>query len=113
MAGGRSYGGRVASLAASQAGYGGLVLISYPLHPPGRPEAATQRTAHWPQIRCPVLVLAGDADPFARAPLLRDAVKRLPTAELVMYPGGRHGLMAELDDLACRISDFVADVSRR
>jgi hypothetical protein len=111
IAGGRSYGGRVASLAAAQARYGGLVLISYPLHPPGRPDAAEQRTAHWPLISCPVLVLAGDADPFGRPELLRSAVATLPTAELVVYPGGRHGLLAEVDDLAGRIADFVASLA--
>lgn len=108
VGGGRSFGGRVASLAAAEATYAGLVLISYPLHAPGRPEAAAERTQHWPRIRCPVLVLSGDADPFARTALLKEAVGRLPDAELVIYPGGGHGLMSELDDLASRIAGFVA-----
>ena len=112
VVGGRSYGGRVASLAAADERYGGLVLISYPLHPPGRPDAADDRTAHWPSIECPVLLLAGGADPFSRPELLRMAVKRLRNAELVLYPAGRHGLLDELDDLARRIAKFVAAVGR-
>ena len=69
--GGHSYGGRVASLAAArpEAPYAALVLFSYPLHPPGGPERAAARVAHWPAIRCPVLLLSGEADPFARLAL--------------------------------------------
>src|SRR4051812_17930771 len=83
IAGGHSYGGRVASLAAAAGGgYGSLVLFSYPLHPPGRPERTDARIAHWPDIACPVLVLSGEADPFARIALLREAVHLLPNATL-------------------------------
>ncbi|HEX5148821.1 MAG TPA: alpha/beta fold hydrolase, partial [Candidatus Limnocylindrales bacterium] len=59
--GGHSYGGRVASLAAAEPGapYAGLVLFSYPLHPPGSPERTDARISHWPSIRCPVLLLSG------------------------------------------------------
>src|SRR5512147_821988 len=66
--GGHSYGGRVASLAAAEpdAPYRALVLFSYPLHPPGSPERTPGRIAHWPDIRCPVLLLSGESDPFAR-----------------------------------------------
>ena len=71
--GGHSYGGRVASLAAAEpdAPYAALVLFSYPLHPPGAPERTDARIAHWPAIRCPVLLLSGESDPFARIDLLR------------------------------------------
>src|SRR4029079_18376145 len=55
--GGQSYGGRVASLAAAEpeTDYAALFFFSYPLHPPGAPDKAAERTAHWPAIRCPVL----------------------------------------------------------
>ena len=71
--GGHSFGGRVASLAAAEpdAPYAALVLFSYPLHPPGAPERTEARIAHWPSIRCPVLLLSGESDPFARIELLR------------------------------------------
>ena len=61
----------LASLWNLLAGYAGLVLFSYPLHPPGRPERTEARIAHWPAIECPVLLLSGEADPFARIELLR------------------------------------------
>ena len=54
--------------------YAALVLFSYPLHPPGAPERTEARIAHWPAIRCPVLLLSGESDPFARIDLLRAAV---------------------------------------
>ena len=52
-------------------------LFSYPLHPPGAPERTDARTAHWPSIRCPVLLLSGESDPFAKIDLLRATVPRL------------------------------------
>src|SRR3972149_4349626 len=60
-------GGRGASLlAAREPGFcAGLVLFSYPLHRPGRPDG-DERTTHWPLITVPVLLLSRGSDPFAR-----------------------------------------------
>jgi uncharacterized protein len=107
--GGHSYGGRVASLLAAEQQPRALVLLSYPLHRPGNPEWEV-RTAHWPRITCPTLLLSGEADPFARIDLLRRAVERLPRAELVTYPRLRHGLGPVLDDALDRIAVFAADL---
>jgi len=112
--GGHSYGGRVASLAAAEpdAPYAALVLFSYPLHPPGSPDKALARTAHWPRIRCPVLLLSGESDPFARIELLRTAVELLPDAELVTYPRLGHTLKPVLDDALDRVAAFLRGVAR-
>ena len=83
-----------------------MVLLSYPLHRPGHPEQL--RTEHWPRIACPVLLLSGEADPFARLELLRREVGRLSAAELVTYPRVGHGLAPVLDDALDRIAAFVA-----
>jgi predicted alpha/beta-hydrolase family hydrolase len=108
VAGGHSYGGRVASLAAAAgAGYAGLVLFSYPMHPPGAPERGAARVAHWPSIECPVLLLSGEADPFARIELLRVAVGLLRDAELVTYPRLGHTLKPVLEDVLDRVAAFV------
>ena len=88
--GGHSFGGRVASLIAAEQPVAGLVLLSYPLHRPGRPDEL--RVDHWPRITCPVLLLSGESDPFARIELLRMQVQTLRHAELVTYPGLGHGL---------------------
>jgi predicted alpha/beta-hydrolase family hydrolase len=103
--GGHSYGGRVASLLAAEERPKGLVLLSYPLHRPGQPESL--RTEHWPRIDCPVLLLSGESDQFARIELLRMAVNLLPDAQLVTYPGVRHGLLSVRDDALDRIAAFV------
>ena len=105
--GGHSYGGRVASLLAAEEPPRGLVLLSYPLHRPGRVDWQS-RSAHWSLIRCPTLLLSGEADPFARLELLREAVALLPNAELVTYPRLRHGLGPVLDDALDRLAAFAA-----
>ncbi|CAN5463397.1 hypothetical protein BH20CHL7_BH20CHL7_03110 [soil metagenome] len=112
VVGGHSYGGRVASLAAAapDAPYAALVLFSYPLHPPGQPERTEARIEHWPMIRCPVLLLSGDSDPFARIELLRAAVEGLPDARLHTYPRLGHGLKPVLDDAMDRVAAFLQAV---
>jgi uncharacterized protein len=105
IAGGHSYGGRVASMAAVELGYAALILLSYPLHRPGHPEDL--RTAHWPRIRCPVLMLSGESDPFARVDLLRASVRLLAQAELVTFPRVGHGLLPVIDAAMDRVAEFV------
>lgn len=105
--GGHSFGGRVASLIAANHEYGGLVLLSYPLHAPGAPNGWDERTAHWQRIGCPVLLLSGDRDPFAKIGLLRDAVRRLPSAELIVYPGVGHGIGPVFDEALDEVAAFV------
>ena len=107
LIGGHSFGGRVASLLAAERPVSGLVLLSYPLHAPGRPDAWGERTAHWPRIACPVLLLSGESDPFARIELLRDALPRLQQVEVHTYPRIGHGLEPVLDDALDRVAAFV------
>jgi predicted alpha/beta-hydrolase family hydrolase len=103
--GGHSYGGRVASMVAAETAPAGLVLLSYPLHRPGHPEDL--RDEHWSNIRCPVLLLSGDRDQFARIELLQASAERLPRAQLHIYPGVGHGLQRVADDVANRIAGFA------
>jgi predicted alpha/beta-hydrolase family hydrolase len=111
--GGQSYGGRVASLlAAADGGYAGLICFSYPLHRPGQPDWEA-RTSHWSDLSMPVLLLSGEADPFARLDLLRRAVaERLPYARLVTYPGQGHGLRAVLPEALDVAADFARGLPR-
>lgn len=111
--GGHSYGGRVASLAAAEpdTGYAALILFSYPLHPPGSPDRTQARIAHWPRISCPVLLLSGESDPFARIELLRAALPLLARAELVTYPRLGHTLRPVLDDVLDRVAVFLREVA--
>jgi predicted alpha/beta-hydrolase family hydrolase len=105
--GGQSYGGRVASLLAAEEVPAALVCFAYPLHAPGRHEAWGERTAHWPNIACPVLLLSGESDPFARIDLLREAVKLLPDGRLITYPGVGHGVRPVLDAALDEVAAFV------
>ena len=60
--GGKSMGGRIASMIAAAAGVAGLVCLGYPFHPPGKPDRA--RTAHLADLRTPTLIVQGTRDPF-------------------------------------------------
>jgi predicted alpha/beta-hydrolase family hydrolase len=60
--GGKSMGGRIASMVAEEAGVGALVCLGYPFHPPGRPEAT--RLAHLRELGIPALFLQGSRDAF-------------------------------------------------
>jgi uncharacterized protein len=60
--GGKSMGGRMASLIADETGVAALVCFGYPFHPPGKPQQL--RTAHLEAIRTPALILQGERDPF-------------------------------------------------
>ncbi len=63
--GGRSLGGRAASLAVADGlPAAGLLLLSYPLHPPGKPESL--RTEHFGRLHLPVLLVQGGSDPFGK-----------------------------------------------
>src|SRR6202048_5615025 len=105
IAGGHSYGGRVASMAATEVDYAALVLLSYPLHRPGHPEDL--RIEHWSKIDCPVLLLSGESDPFARVDLLRSSVRLLREVQLVTFPGVGHGLLPVVDVAMDRVAEFV------
>jgi pimeloyl-ACP methyl ester carboxylesterase len=107
VTGGQSFGGRVASLLAAEDPPAALVLFAYPLHAPGRHDAWIERTAHWPRIACPVLLLSGESDPFARIDLLRQAVGQLPKATLRTYPGVGHGVGPVLDDALDAVAAFI------
>jgi predicted alpha/beta-hydrolase family hydrolase len=90
FASGKSYGGRMASMAAAEGmPADGLVFLGYPLHPPGKPERL--RDAHLDDIHVPMLFLQGTDDPFARRDLLAGVVGRLGRwAVLHEVEGGDH-----------------------
>jgi predicted alpha/beta-hydrolase family hydrolase len=89
--GGKSMGGRIASQVAASTpdGISGLVLLGYPLHPPGRPDKP--RTRHLAAIRAPMLFVQGSRDAFGTpeelAPVIRDLSA---AAEIRVVEGGDH-----------------------
>jgi predicted alpha/beta-hydrolase family hydrolase len=82
--GGHSYGGRQASmLAAEQPGIiDALLLLSYPLHPPKKPQQL--RTAHFADWRTPALFVHGTRDPFASIEELRSAIAQIPATTRIL-----------------------------
>lgn len=90
---GHSYGGRQSSMLCAEGPdlVAGLMLLSYPLHPPRRPEQ--QRTQHLPDLRTPTLFVHGTRDPFGTIDELQKAIKMIPAkAKLICIEGAGHDL---------------------
>ena len=96
--GGRSMGGRVASMLAAEGdAVDGLIFLSYPLHPAGKEDRL--RDEHLPRIDAPMLFLQGDRDALCKLNLLEPVLERLgdhPT--LVVFPGGDHSMRKVSDE---------------
>jgi len=93
LLGGHSYGGRQSSmLCAEDPGLvSGLLLLSYPLHPPRKPEQ--QRTQHLPSLHTPTLFVHGTRDPFGTIEELEKAIKMIPApTKLLTVQGAGHDL---------------------
>lgn len=110
--GGRSMGGRVATmLAADGFECDGLLLLAYPLHPAGRPEKL--RDAHLPRIRVPVLCFNGTKDTLCRRDLMERALQTVK-AQWTMHwlEGADHSLGRERDlmAIAAAARDWLARV---
>jgi uncharacterized protein len=91
--GGHSYGGRQASMlcAGEPDLAAGMLLLSYPLHPPRKPEQL--RIQHLPQLRVPALFVHGTRDPFGSIEEMETAVKLIPAkTEFVTIQGAGHDL---------------------
>ncbi len=91
--GGHSYGGRQATIlcAAEQELVSGLLLLSYPLHPPRKPEQL--RVEHLPDLRTPCLFVHGTRDPFGSVEEMTEALRLIPAkSELMKVDGAGHDL---------------------
>jgi predicted alpha/beta-hydrolase family hydrolase len=90
--GGRSMGGRMCSMAVAEGlAADGLVLISYPLHPPGKPDRL--RTEHFEALKVPCLFVSGTRDAFGRPEELEAATRAIPGPVTHHWiEGGDHGL---------------------
>lgn len=123
--GGRSMGGRMCSMIAAGAddlppppNLAGLVLICYPLHPPGKPEQL--RIAHLPDVRVPTLFVSGDRDPFGTPDELRrwsatiaPRSRRGPGVEHLFLEGRDHALKHADHTIAGAVRDFCARIGLR
>jgi len=90
---GHSYGGRQSSMLCAEETelVSGLLLLSYPLHPPRRP--GQQRIQHLPDLRTPTLFVHGTRDPFGTIEELKGAIKMIPAKTgLLTIEGAGHDL---------------------
>jgi predicted alpha/beta-hydrolase family hydrolase len=105
--GGRSMGGRMASVAVA-GGFraAALVLVSYPLHPPGRPEKA--RTEHLGAIGVPCLFVSGTRDAFGTPDELESATRAIRGAVTHAWiEGGDHGLRRRDAEVAAIVASWL------
>lgn len=106
--GGQSYGGRQATMLAADEPElaAALILFSYPLHPPGKPERL--RTEHFPRLRVPALFVQGTADPFGSIAEVSAAIAAIPAATRLMpIDGAGHDLRRSRFDLAAIVAAFL------
>ena len=109
--GGRSFGGRMCSVAVAEGvPAAGLVLVSYPLHPPGRPEQV--RVEHFPQLDVPCLFVSGTRDAFATPSELEAAAAAIPgEVAHVWIEGGDHGLRRRDRPVAEAVREWIRKVA--
>ncbi len=118
LAGGKSLGGRIASmLVADGLPAAGLVFLGYPLHPPGKPERI--RDEHLYRIRVPMLFVEGTADPFASPDMLDPVIRKLgKRADYLPVEGGDHsfnvkGKRRGAHEVGAMVAELAAPFVRR
>ena len=107
--GGRSMGGRICSMAVADGmPAAALVLISYPLHPPGRPDRL--RTEHFPAIRVPCLFVSGDRDAFgSKSELEAEAAAIAGPVTHAWMAGGDHSLKRRDSEVAETVESWLCE----
>ena len=107
FAGGRSFGGRVFSMAVADGmPCAGLVLLSYPLHPPGKPDQL--RTEHFSNIAVPCLFVSGTRDAFGTRDEMERATKKIKgPVEHVWIEGGDHGMRGKDTAVATAVAEWL------
>jgi predicted alpha/beta-hydrolase family hydrolase len=108
--GGRSMGGRMCSLAAAGGTVAaGLVLISYPLHPPGRPDRL--RSEHFPRLRVPCFFVSGTRDAFGTPGELEDAIGAIRGPVTYHWVDGKaHGLRGADEEVASVVVGWLRNL---
>jgi hypothetical protein len=108
--GGRSMGGRMCSMAAAEGlPVAALVLISYPLHPPGRPDRL--RTGHFPELEVPCLFVSGRRDAFAAPDELEREVEAIPGPVTLVLVDGDHSLRRRDTEVADIVAPWLNALS--
>ena len=110
LVGGKSMGGRMASILASRRDdIDGVICFGYPFHPPGKLDR--WRTAHFRDLNCPMLVLQGTRDPFGKPDELEDHQQELEAIDLRWLEGGNHDFQT-LKSQPQTQSELIAQAAR-
>jgi len=108
--GGRSMGGRICSMAVAEGlEVAALVLVSYPLHPPGRPDR--RRTAHFPDLDLPCLFVSGRRDAFGTPAELEQETAAIPGAVTLVFMDGDHSLRKRDSEVADIVAPWLAGLT--
>jgi len=105
VAAGISFGGRVATLAAAEEPFAAVIAFSFPLR-----DQAVRRTAHWPRVRCPALIVNGSRDSWSPLVELAAVMPLLPDGRLVQLAGAGHELRPVLADALNAAAAFLAEL---
>ncbi len=104
--GGRSFGGRMCSMAVAEGlPAAGLVLLSYPLHPPGKPDRL--RVEHLGALDLPCLFVSGERDPFGSPDEFAAAVAAIPGPVTQVWVPGAHDPKGQDDAVATAVADWL------
>ncbi len=104
-------GGRMCSMAVADGmEVGALVLISYPLHPAGKPERL--RTGHFPSLHVPCLFVSGRRDALGSPEEIRRETATIPGPVTLVFLEGDHSLRRRDADVAGIVADWLTDVPR-
>ena len=111
--GGRSMGGRICSMAVADGlRAAGLILVSYPLRPPGRPDKQAERTAHFPRLSIPCLFVSGTKDAFGSPSELEAATTAIPgPVTHAWIEGASHALHGPDVRIGERVVEWAASLS--
>ena len=109
--GGRSMGGRMCSMAVAEGlEVAALVLISYPLHPAGKPERL--RTGHFPALRVPCLFISGRRDALGSPDEMERETAAIPGPVTVVFLDGDHSLRRRDAEVAGLVADWLTATGR-
>jgi uncharacterized protein len=108
--GGRSMGGRMCSMAAAEGlEVAALVLVSYPLHPAGKPERL--RTAHFPALGVPCLFVSGRRDALGSPDEIERETAAIPGPVTLVFVDGDHSLRRRDDEVADLVADWLTGLA--
>ncbi len=107
--GGRSMGGRMCSMAVAEGlEAAALVLVSYPLHPPGTPERL--RTGHFPELHVPCLFISGRRDALGTPDEIERQTAAIPGPVTLIFLDGDHSLRNRQAEVADLVADWLTEI---